>query len=901
MKKVAILLLLIATISAEQLKVPSAYSTIQAGLNAASSGDTVLVAAGTYAENIIWPDVNGIKLISAGDSSNAIIDGGGTSSVIYMNPSSATIDTTTLIQGFTIMNGGSVYYGGGFYINNASPKIMDLTVSYNVTNNGGGGGIYISNSNLVLKNVIISNNIADGGTSHDNSYGRGGGILIEVGSIPSLNNVTISGNTANFGGGIYQVDDSPFANLKNVMIKNNVVSTSYCFGKGGGIYMSSKIYMENVSVINNSACGEGGGIQWWPSGADTLSNVIISGNSTTGDGGGIRTYGTSNSTITNVQLINNTSSSAGGGMKLQGIYKISNTLIYNNKLTSPNSCNGCEGGGAEIYGGDVIIDSTIIVNNSSNNNAGGLIKWGGGSITYNFVTIVGNTGVDGGGIYNNSSTANFNNVTIVNNQGTGTGDGITSSGGVLTVSESNIAHNGQSLINEDNSNFAVAANNYWGHSSGPYHPTQNPTGQGDSTNAFVNVTPWLTAPNTDAPPIPAQNLKLTASTATSASFSWDASKIGDLAGYKFYYDTDSSGYPYANSVDLGNVVTKSLTVLTAGTKYYIAVSTYDTDGNESWYSKEVSVTMNNTPVIAEVSDVTINEDESSTVTLSATDVESDAITYSAVSDTNAVTVSVSSATLTLTPNANWHGVAKIKAYASDGSSKDSTSFILTVTPVNDAPTAFDWVSIALDTVNISQSNLADTYSLQWDASTDVDGDSITYLLYGGTGASPKEEVYKTTSTLLPIPYQEFLQKTFEQIPMLSRATAKFSVSATDGIDTVKVTGDDRFLFVNRYEYLSTESEGIPIEFALHENYPNPFNPTTTLRFDLPEVSSITLTIYNMLGQKVRTFNYQNTSAGYHSVKWNANNDFGDPVGAGIYLYQLQTKDFVKTRKMVLLK
>jgi hypothetical protein len=103
------------------------------------------------------------------------------------------------------------------------------------------------------------------------------------------------------------------------------------------------------------------------------------------------------------------------------------------------------------------------------------------------------------------------------------------------------------------------------------------------------------------------------------------------------------------------------------------------------------------------------------------------------------------------------------------------------------------------------------------------------------------------------------------------------------------------------DYLSTEGEGVPVQFALHENYPNPFNPTTTLRFDLPEVSNLTLTIYNMLGQKVRTFNYQNTSAGYHSVKWNATNDYGDPVGAGVYLYQLQTKDFVKTRKMVLLK
>jgi hypothetical protein len=105
----------------------------------------------------------------------------------------------------------------------------------------------------------------------------------------------------------------------------------------------------------------------------------------------------------------------------------------------------------------------------------------------------------------------------------------------------------------------------------------------------------------------------------------------------------------------------------------------------------------------------------------------------------------------------------------------------------------------------------------------------------------------------------------------------------------------------KFPFLSTDDDIIVSKFTLHENYPNPFNPTTTLRFDLPEVSNITLTIFNMLGQKIRTYDMQSAAAGYHTLKWNATNDYGDPVGAGVYLYQLQSKDFVKTRKMVLLK
>ena len=220
---------------------------------------------------------------------------------------------------------------------------------------------------------------------------------------------------------------------------------------------------------------------------------------------------------------------------------------------------------------------------------------------------------------------------------------------------------------------------------------------------------------------------------------------------------------------------------------------------------------------------------------------------------------------------------------------------------NIAPVSFDWVSSALDTINITKTNLTDTYELKWSESKDVDIDTIDYLISVSVGQLPADMIHETADTSMTIYYQDIIDTWYPNFAMLSRGTLKFSVSATDGIDTVKITGDNRVLFVNRYEFLSTEGEGIPTEFALHENYPNPFNPTTTLRFDLPQVSDLTLTIYNMLGQKVRTFNYQNTSAGYHSVTWDAANDLGQQVGAGVYLYQLQTKDFVKTRKMVLLK
>ena len=94
---------------------------------------------------------------------------------------------------------------------------------------------------------------------------------------------------------------------------------------------------------------------------------------------------------------------------------------------------------------------------------------------------------------------------------------------------------------------------------------------------------------------------------------------------------------------------------------------------------------------------------------------------------------------------------------------------------------------------------------------------------------------------------------------------------------------------------------MPEKFTIHQNYPNPFNPVTTLRYDLPEQTHVNITVYDMLGRKVRTIFNQQQAPGYKSLIWDATNDYGKPVSAGIYLYQIQAGEYMQTKKMVLLK
>ena len=154
----------------------------------------------------------------------------------------------------------------------------------------------------------------------------------------------------------------------------------------------------------------------------------------------------------------------------------------------------------------------------------------------------------------------------------------------------------------------------------------------------------------------------------------------------------------------------------------------------------------------------------------------------------------------------------------------------------------------------------------------------------------------TTNSIIDLTQQSEL--TFTTV-----AKGSFPSWGNEAVSIYPELGSSHFTVDISYSELAMDNTAgtLPIGYALHQNYPNPFNPTTTLRYDIPENSHVTITIYDMLGRKVRTILNLQQDPGYKSLIWNATNDYGKPVSAGMYLYQIQAGEYISTKKMVLLK
>jgi hypothetical protein len=142
-------------------------------------------------------------------------------------------------------------------------------------------------------------------------------------------------------------------------------------------------------------------------------------------------------------------------------------------------------------------------------------------------------------------------------------------------------------------------------------------------------------------------------------------------------------------------------------------------------------------------------------------------------------------------------------------------------------------------------------------------------------------------------------ETIELIEAKAEAEASFTFDINrntpenrkDTIDFM-ITSSDGIMMIKSFIFHYTP----PKEFRLDQNFPNPFNPTTTIQYQLPKAARVTLKIYDILGSEVTTLVNEEQEAGYKEVKFNANN-----IASGMYIYRLTAGDFVSTRKMMMMK
>lgn len=323
----------------------------------------------------------------------------------------------------------------------------------------------------------------------------------------------------------------------------------------------------------------------------------------------------------------------------------------------------------------------------------------------------------------------------------------------------------------------------------------------------------------------------------------------------------------------------------------IQTNANDLDLNDNTIDFNYSIYPTNSPPdkISPIPDLTLDEDFTQVIKLADLDTvfndqnPFDSLTYSITSLNNIVEVSQIDNLVEFSAKPDLFGIETIIVAATDiFNTIASDTVLVTVNPINDAPSSFDLVS--------PNTTLFNPISLDfiWNHSNDVDNSNLNYDLTIFNPTFDTTLVNITDSTLTITPF--FLQFYVDYNWFVEVSDGEFTVSSSDTFEFKMITVD-----IKETEQL------LPKTFALRQNYPNPFNPSTIIKFDLPTTSNVKLEIFNLLGQRVRTLVNERINAGYNSVNWDGKNDFGKQVSSGIYIYKIQAENFIQSKKMVFLK
>jgi parallel beta-helix repeat protein/predicted outer membrane repeat protein len=361
-------LVLAGTSFAATINVPADYTTIQEAIDAASDGDEIRVAPGTYtgAGNQVVDMLGKAVWLHSSDGPEAtIISGMDKRRGIRCENAE---QNNTIIEGFTISDCQSSCCGAGISCYPGSPTIKNCIIIENHSEQGG-GGIYCRTvgsevSNPAIINCRIENNVAgsNGGgvyvnpdcsptitgcTISGNTANADGGGISCYQSSPTLTNCTFEINTAKFGGGIYTSEGSP--TITDCTISDNT-ATGNSISDGGGIYCNdSSPTITDCTISDNTATNWGGGISCLTSSSPTIAGCTITGNTASNDGGGISCWSGSNPTITDCTISDNIAGGCGGGIKCTGSTPtLANTVVCGNSPDQYCGNNYTDNGGNTI-------------------------------------------------------------------------------------------------------------------------------------------------------------------------------------------------------------------------------------------------------------------------------------------------------------------------------------------------------------------------------------------------------------------------------------------------------------------------------------------------------------------------------------------------------------------------
>ena len=737
-----------------------------------------------------------------------------------------------------------------------------------------GGAIYIGNFNKVLiANCIITNNSAGGSDSPS-----GGGIALALANITLENNL-ISNNSAWDGGGI-QIWES------NIVFRNNIISYNKADEGGGGIWIGgqSTVVFNNDSIVGNVAVNNGGGMVCWQASNTNLDSVVLSNN--IANWGGCIAVFSGELTMDRCLLSDNGASNTGGGLSSEsGTIQINNTVFegdtatafggaiaaYSSELSLSNcylndNGTGIRGGGIHSNFSNLNISNTTFERDTANI-FGGAIATEHTEMFLNYCNLIDNSArILGGGIHSDYSTVDISNTTFERDTTEGTGGGIFTWQSSLNIEGSeflnNSALNNGGAVSSSNCHVFIDSCTFYqnlaGNEAGAIECFIDTSFFTEKLSIQINNSEFLN--NSSGNLFAGVKIRQDNSDTALCSVRMDNNLFKDNTAYSY------SAIRFIGNID--NII--------------VSNSIFDNNYNYSPIFHSIFSANGGAKVKVNNSVFTKNYPRATSLNINAR-IDFMNCTFANNYGANSAALSLrNNAESTITNSILWNN--------------------------GDTP-------VLMVTVASNENKLTVNYSdIQFGSDSISVSDSLS-IVHWGIGNIIEDPLFADT-----------LNNDFH--------LQDLSPCIATGIDSIEIAGlwyyapltdiegnprpfpvgtmPDMGAYESQYPVkVENINLNLPDEYILYQNYPNPFNPSTKISWHQPVDSKTTLKVFDVLGNEVATLVDEYKPAGIYEVEFNVAQDsrpaiangisFKGGYASGVYFYQLKTGNFIKIKKMLILK